>query len=202
MPLHRSRRACVTAPEVTLRYGVWAAAHPVGRWRREPRAPRYPSLCRAVGVCVENFRKFLADNPHDVDEKISEAFVALGRLNHCKKKRQLQISGLKANLDERVGYAYVDARREIEQQRAILHAQLDKLYRKSVNELELHRQAVEEPAQSSLRVLEAHIASAERAGDALKALLGRPEQAEMLPQLQRAVGDVLAVLSASTSLDD
>ena len=85
------------------------------------------------------------------------------------------------------------------QQMRQLQQQLDRLYQQSMNALQSHRTAIEEPVQQCLKIFRGQISTIERVTHDLKSML---TQSDSLPQLPRALREAQTVLSASAGLQE
>lgn len=139
----------------------------------------------------------------NLDAIVSEAYVALGRLNHAKKKLRKESEALKVTVQENIGSVHDEARDKVERQYAVLLKDLQDRYHRSLSELEMHRNAVGEPSQRCIALLDGAENAADRAGESLKRILNNAGDgdSELQKLLPHALKDAAGVLAVSAGLD-
>ncbi|CAN0129420.1 unnamed protein product, partial [Discosporangium mesarthrocarpum] len=108
---------------------------------------------------------------------------------------------LKRELISRVKEPFNSAIERVKAEHDALQVALERLYRRSIADLEAHKLSMEKPFQSCLKVLEGHTVAVEKVESCLKELLRRRNGDSFLNTLGEVMEEAEKVLSACGSLD-
>ncbi|CAM9104558.1 unnamed protein product [Scytosiphon promiscuus] len=130
-----------------------------------------------------------------------EAYVTLGRLSHVKERHSHTTATMSRSLiDAGAGTAVEAAMSKVRSEYEALKERLERLYRRSMGDLNAHKLTVEGPTLARIELVAGQQNAVEKAEDELKVLMANPDEQVVLRELPGARRRATKTLKSSIKL--